>query len=692
MRRQLALILALLLGTVAVATAQDDGPPPDPTLEKLEEVGHSPGHSASVEEVAIPDLPLAPVNFEAGTTCGNATLIDSLPIGGVSTNGGQDIDTNDPELSCMWDSPDSIRGARTLWYKYVPEQSGLVRFETRGSSYDTVLAVHQGTSCSNLLEVACNDDINFFTSEVTVSVLAGETYYIEVADWQVGVTGPWMLNFAAQDEPFISEWDLVYEGPLPFGQTSRHATAVVGNDIYIIGGQVTVGTNFQRTPETIVYNTKNGNWTSKANMPARDGFGYSNTSAAYLSSQGNKGRIYLPSGYIGSTLYDGTHWVYDIANNTWTDNQSLAKDNDQWAAGGPTIYSGATTYRWTDGTDGYFLSGGLSGIFPPKPPTTSTGWIAHNEVYYYAATNNDWDTKIIPPMPTGRFGHAAGLIEMSGSDNLCVAGGMGEDPAKKGARFVLQRVECLDIDQGNWSEVAPLNYERYFAGSAVDPTGNWYVFGGYNNNGELVAVTERYDSNADLWVPLDVRFDLGVINTVNSIRPPRAWPRGGFVGQNLFAIGGESIGGQVLNLVEKINLPDASASYPVSAYMPTFFINPLYEFVDNTFATARVLTLNQAQRNQFTSGLDDVDVFTFQVPSKRNISVQLNNLQSTNEMSLYLYTYDKAFVAISANPGTLPETINKNLVPGQYFVVVQRIFPPVGALPDTREYQILVQG
>jgi len=205
-------------------------------------------------------------------------------------------------------------------------------------------------------------------------------------------------------------------------------------------------------------------------------------------------------------------------------------------------------------------------------------------------------------------------------------------------------------------------------------------------------VTERYDQDADLWVPFDVRFDLGVLNAQNSVRPPRAWPRGSFVGQNLFAIGGETIGGQVLNLVERITLQNPRIPYPAKSYLPTILHNLAIGLDENTFATARVISLNQAQQNHFMGGLDDVDVFTFQVPSQRNISVQLNNLKSTNEMTLYLYTYNKAIVAISANPGTLPETINRNLGPGQYFVVVERIFPPVGALPDTRNYQILVQG
>lgn len=694
MRRQLILILTLLLGTAAIAWAQDDDPEPGSTPEGLEpliisEHTISGRYNPVTLEPIIPPYSPDSINISANDQCSEAAPLDNLPIGGQTTTNSMTSELSDPELSCMWGIPTSTRGWRSVWYLYKPERSGLISIDTRGSKYDTVLSVHTG-SCGQLVEAACNDDSNFFISQVTFSVLAGVTYYIEVADWQAGTSGEAVLNFAAQELPVPSKWSVVFDGPSTQAMRSRHATAVVGDKIYVIGGQTTVGDTPVRTPATDVYNSNNGTWTSRANMPAGGGFGYSNTSAAYVAS---KGKIYIPSGYIGNIqVYDGNHWSYDIATDFWSANPA----NNNWAAGGPTIYSGVTAYRWPDSTDGYFLSGGLTGIFPPEPPVTSTGWIAHDEVYYYSATNNNWNSKLITPTITGRFGHAAGIVPIGGQDNLCLAGGMGEDPTVPNQRFVFSRVECLNIAQNSWTEVAPLNYQRYFPGSAVDSFGNWYVFGGYDANGGVVAITERYDPDRNQWFALDVRFDLGILSTQDPSRPPRAWPSGGFVNQNLFAIGGEAIQGQVLNLVERISLPNPRippiSQLPPAQFMPIIIKKPVPIEGDNTFASANFLPLNSPQRNRFITADDNTDVFTFQVPSRRNVTVRLKNLASTNELSLYLYTFNKDWIAISAKPGTQDEVITETLNAGQYFAVVERIFPPAGIVPDQRDYQIEAQG
>lgn len=688
MRWQLVLILALLLGTAAIAWAQDDDPEPGSTPEGVvpliinEHTITGRYKPVKLEPINPPFSPDS-INVEANDQCGDATPLENLPIGGQTTTNNMTSELSDPELSCMWGTPTSTRGWRSVWYQYEPERSGLISIDTRGSAYDTVLSVHTGI-CGQLVEVTCNDDSNFFSSQVTFSALAGVTYYIEVADWQAGASGQAILNFAAQELPVVSEWSIVFDGPSTQAMRSRHATAVVGDKIYVIGGQTTVGDTPVRTPATDIYSTKTGKWSSRANMPASGGLGYSNTSAAYVASQG---KIYIPSGYIGNIqVYDGNHWEYIIAEDRWTADPA----NNNWAAGGPTIYSTATAYRWPDSTDGYFLSGGLTGIFPPEPPTTSTGWIAHKEVYYYSATGNNWNSKIISPTITGRFGHAAGIVPIGGRDNLCLAGGMGEDPTVPDQRFVFSRVECLDIVQNSWTEVAPLNYARYFPGSAVDRFGNWYVFGGYDQNDNTVAITERYDPNLDQWFALDVRFDLGILSTLDP-RPPRAWPSGGFVNKDLFAIGGEAIQGQVLNLVERINLPNPKVpQYPPIQFMPVIH-TPILVEGDNTFATANSLQLNNPQRNNFVTADDDIDVFTFQVPSRRNITVRLKNLSSTNELSLHLYTFNKAWIASSARPGSQDEVISETLNAGQYFAVVERIFPPPGIVPDQRDYQVEAQ-
>lgn len=690
MRWHLALVLVLLLGTAAIASAQDDDPEPGPTPEEFVPLTISEhtitGRYDPVKLEPI-DPPLGPdsINVSANDQCADAALLDNLPIGGQTTTNSMSSELTDPELSCMWDTPTSTRGWRSVWYQFTPERSGLVSIDTRGSTYDTVVAVHTG-GCSQLVEVACNDDNNFFTSQLTFSALAGVTYLIEAVDWQAGTSGEAVLNFAAQQLPVSSNWSVVFDGPSTEAMRSRHATAVVGNQIYVIGGQTTIGDTPVRTPATDVYNTQNGSWNSRSNMPAGGGLGYSNTSAAYVASQG---KIYIPSGFIGNLqVYDGNHWSYDVATDFWSANPA----NNNWATGGPTIYSGATAYRWPDSTDGYFVSGGLTGIFPPDPPVTPTTWIAHDEVYYYSATGNNWTSKLITPTITSRFGHAAGIVPIGGRDNLCLAGGMGEDPTVPGQRFVFSRVECLDIAQNSWTEVAPLNFPRYFPGSAVDQFGNWYVFGGYDQNDNTIAVTERYDPILDQWFSLDVRFDLGILSSQDLSRPPRAWPSGGFVGQDLFAIGGETIDGQVLNLVERISLPNPQIPQLPPALLMPVIRSPMIIEGDNTFASANPLPLNSPQRNSFVSADDDTDVFTFQVPSRREVTVRLMNLNSTNELSMYLYTFDKAFVALSANPGTQDEVITRTLNAGQYFAVIERIFPPTGITPDTRDYQIEAQG
>ncbi len=694
MRRQIAIILALCLGVVAIVSAQhgDSQPYPPPVGARSAEINLS-GLSGQQLPLVIDQIDLSTLapTIDAGTTCDTAATI-TIPGGGQTVTNAFPTASNDPRLSCMWDTPTSTRGWRSAWYKYVPEQSGWVSFSTLGSNYDTVIAIHSGP-CGNQVELACNDDFNFFTSRASYPFLAGNTYYIETVDWQAGTSGETRLNFAAQAIPVSNNWEVLTSGPSP-AQRSRHAAVVVGNKIYVIGGQVILGDNPTRTSATHVFDTSAGTWTSLANMPAQDGLGYSNTTAAYVASEG---KIYMPSGFIGSGApYDGKHWAYDIGTNTWTDSNAIVPDND-WGSSGPAIYSVAKSYKWFDGTDGYFLTGGLTGPFPPEPPLTSTAWIAHDEVYYFSATDRSWNVKIPPPLLTGRFGHTAGILPSGKAGTLCVAGGMGEDPIISGARFVFSSVECLDIDKfGTWSEIAPLNYPRYFAESAVDNFGNWYVFGGYDADGDVVAVTERYDPDNKVWIPLQVQYDLGVLDpqfTSQETRPPRAWPRGGFVGKQLYAIGGEDIRQRALNLTERVALENPRVrSLPEAGRLPLVFKeSPLGE-TDDTFATATFIGLNVSRRDRFVRIDDTVDVWRFDVPSTRNITIRLSPLKSNNELDLYLYTFNKSFVGASTQPGSRDEFISRTLSPGTYFAVVERVYPPPGVNPDSREYEIVIQG
>ena len=62
-------------------------------------------------------------------------------------------------------------------------QDGALTVDTKGSDYDTALAVYAGTP-STISRIACNDDLsgNDMDSSLMASVRNGLTYYIEVVD------------------------------------------------------------------------------------------------------------------------------------------------------------------------------------------------------------------------------------------------------------------------------------------------------------------------------------------------------------------------------------------------------------------------------------------------------------------------------------------------------------------------------
>ncbi len=97
----------------------------------------------------------------------------------------------------------------SMWWTWTADQNGIVEIDTRGSDFDTVLAVYTGGSLVTLQEVASNDDAPGFsaglTSLVRFSARAGTSYHIAV-DGYGGATGNISLglNFIAQQAQQLS--------------------------------------------------------------------------------------------------------------------------------------------------------------------------------------------------------------------------------------------------------------------------------------------------------------------------------------------------------------------------------------------------------------------------------------------------------------------------------------------------------
>jgi subtilisin family serine protease len=85
-------------------------------------------------------------------------------------------------------------GGKSVWWTWTAAENGLMRMTTRGSSFDTLLAVYTGTAINGLSLVASNDDDGEgLSSAVTISATEGVTYHIAV-DGYAASMGDIQLN------------------------------------------------------------------------------------------------------------------------------------------------------------------------------------------------------------------------------------------------------------------------------------------------------------------------------------------------------------------------------------------------------------------------------------------------------------------------------------------------------------------
>lgn len=683
-RNALLLLLFLLVATTALTAAQESEPPPeeDPLVAPIRSgasrvFGPLSGVWEPVELEPVEGPPAAPsaTTDHASDLCSTAAPL-ALENG---TDGDQSLVSNmsssgdDPVLACMWGSPDDPQGYRSVWYRFEAPATGrlVVRSDfvpaNYDHSYDTVIAVYHSPDgdCTTRIPVACNDDTSGFLSEATAFVRDGEDYYIEVADWSLGVQDSATLNLSVVLEESARLWETLPQA-MPSPRT-RHAVVSGGGFLYVIAGENEIG---ERVGGTWRFDPRARTWTELAPMPGPGGFfGHSRTSAAFLN-----GRIYIPSGFVGDdNQFAGVHRMYDTATNSW---HVVTSDEDPWAEGGPVAYMSAIA---SPPNGGYFVAGGLfSGDGNPlsDPPEELS-----DRLLFFApdigGTSGSW-TLDLPSMSRGRYAHSAALLNTASGRKMCVTAGISEDD---GAPVVLRGAECFNISSGSWEEISPLNIGRFSAGSAVGPDGRWYVFGGVgvDQDGGFVPVlkTEVYDPATDTWDLLDSRFDLV---------PGRAWPRGAFVRGALWIFGGEQTPDhperQVFPLVERLLRPHIDVLLPIVARLDHTPLEP-----NDAFPTALSLGINQPRWHNFAGQEDYFDVFHFNIPAAGTYELRVDDIPTGHNYDVYLFTPNKFRLAEGTRIGNQPEQILFSLGPGTYYAMVLR----AGGSPTTDTYRILVR-
>jgi len=85
--------------------------------------------------------------------------------------------------------------AKSLWWEWTAVGNGRLQVSTKGSSFDTVLAVYTGSSLASLTPVASNDNVatSVNYSQVDFTTARGTTYYFAV-DGKSGASGEVILN------------------------------------------------------------------------------------------------------------------------------------------------------------------------------------------------------------------------------------------------------------------------------------------------------------------------------------------------------------------------------------------------------------------------------------------------------------------------------------------------------------------
>jgi len=85
--------------------------------------------------------------------------------------------------------------AKSLWWKWTAIGNGRLQVNTKGSSFDTVLAVYTGASLTALTPVTSNDNVatSVKYSQVDFTTTRGTTYYFAV-DGNSGASGQVILN------------------------------------------------------------------------------------------------------------------------------------------------------------------------------------------------------------------------------------------------------------------------------------------------------------------------------------------------------------------------------------------------------------------------------------------------------------------------------------------------------------------
>ncbi|MDO8545015.1 MAG: S8 family serine peptidase [Opitutaceae bacterium] len=166
------------------------------------------------------------------TTTSNAPFNDEFENRAVIVGGGTSMRTNNTGAGAEAGEPAhaGTPASTSLWWQWTASSSGAATLSTRGSGYDTVVAVYTGTALNQLTLVGANDDFGGDpSSSVTFVAELGATYQFAVSG-KNGAAGPTRVNFGTSpaNDDFANATVLASAESLQATGTNVHATMQSG--------------------------------------------------------------------------------------------------------------------------------------------------------------------------------------------------------------------------------------------------------------------------------------------------------------------------------------------------------------------------------------------------------------------------------------------------------------------------------
>jgi hypothetical protein len=261
----------------------------------------------------------------------------------IVVNIGEEYSGSTVGATCTDESSCGYNDKYVVWYSYTPQSNKTVTISLCGSAFDTTLAVFD--SCGGI-ELACNDNYCGLQSELTLDLIAGQTYLIRVAGYNDQM-GDYTLTIVETTRPDLNigltidnSW--MYQN-LP-GRTASNLTASVsiiddprGNSSYTCWWEFVLPADVNVAPAIINGGSANDANCSFAAPGCDQPNGLSNAGLPY------KIRVTVTGSDYGNTaaaeVEFGIALLSDINNDAVVDVTDRSIVNAFWRTGTAGVYS-----------------------------------------------------------------------------------------------------------------------------------------------------------------------------------------------------------------------------------------------------------------------------------------------------------------------------------------------------------------